>query len=102
MHAYGSVLIKRWEAHNNAITKISKIVEPQSYVSCGVDKLVKIWGPTGELFCKINLVKLDSQDCIWNFPFDWIKQKLNDIELVFQYLIEFENDKITEEYKEKI
>eukprot|EP00825_Cyclidium_porcatum_P002920 TRINITY_DN11359_c0_g1_i3.p1 TRINITY_DN11359_c0_g1~~TRINITY_DN11359_c0_g1_i3.p1 ORF type:complete len:606 (+),score=123.98 TRINITY_DN11359_c0_g1_i3:77-1894(+) len=109
VHAYGSVLIKRWQPHTSTVTKLVKVVEidvqnPKTIcnVSCSTDKQVKLWNSRGQALCKLNLIKFDQKDFQWNFPFDWIRQKLNDIELVFDSLLLIENEKLNDQEKDKI
>ena len=87
MHAFSSILVKRWEAHSTSINKLIKLKEPgssnfQGYISCSLDKSFKIWSPAGDLFAAVNLSKFGST--LWKFPYDWVGVKLSEIEFVFK------------------
>lgn len=53
---------------------------------------------TGELYASVNLARFEEN--IWHFPFDWVGQKLKDIELVFDALKLIEKENLTDHEKE--
>ena len=99
-HAFNTVLYNKWEAHNNQINKITKIKDPLSFVTCSLDKHVKVWSLEGELLGDINLVKLGNN--FWKFPFDWVKNKLSEIDDVFDSLEKIEKERLNEQQKNEI
>lgn len=101
IHVYNTVLFNKWEAHGNMINKITKIKEPASYITSSLDKHVKIWSLDGILLGDINLVKLGGNN-VWKFPFDWVKNKLDDVEYVFETLEKIQKDRLTEARKNEI
>lgn len=101
IHVYNTVLLNKWEAHGNMINKITKIKEPASYITSSLDKHVKVWSLEGVLLGDINLVKLGGNN-IWRFPFDWVKNKLEDVEYVFETLEKIQKDRLTETRKNEI
>ncbi|EGR34916.1 hypothetical protein IMG5_000130 [Ichthyophthirius multifiliis] len=100
VHALNSVLLHRWVGHQGLINKICKIEEPKSIISCSFDKHVNIWSLEGELYSKINLGVYDKQTK-WYFPFDWIEQKIQDLDQVFSFLKIIENNGLSDEEIEK-
>ncbi|KRW99211.1 WD40-repeat-containing domain [Pseudocohnilembus persalinus] len=102
-HAVNSVLVKRWKAHKEKVNQLTKLNDPICYITCSPDKKVKIWSMKGEQYCQINLVKFnDEKENFWNFPFSWVKQKLKDIDHVFNSLNIIDNEVLTDEQKEDI
>lgn len=100
VHAFNTVLYNKWEAHSNQVNKITKIKDPQSFITCSLDKHVKIWSLEGELLGDINLVKLGNN--YWKFPFDWVKNKLCEIDDVFDSLEKIEKERLNEAQKNDI
>ncbi len=49
---------------------------------------------SGECWADLNLSKFE--DTVWKFPFDWVGQKLKDIELVFDALKLIEKESLSE------
>ena len=47
-----------------------------------MDNSVKVWTWRGDLSGNINLVHLGKNS--WDFPFDWVKLKLSEIDEVFR------------------
>ena len=82
VHAFNTVMIKRWEAHQQSVINLISINEPLCYITCSHDKHVKIWGKDGEMQGDINLVKPGKQ--FWKIPFDWVKYKLKEIDQIFE------------------
>ena len=100
VHAFNTVLYNKWEAHSNQVNKITKIKDPQSFITCSLDKHVKVWSLEGELLGDINLVKLGNN--YWKFPFDWVKNKLCEIDDVFDSLEKIEKERLNETQKNDI
>ncbi|EAR91938.2 WD domain, G-beta repeat protein (macronuclear) [Tetrahymena thermophila SB210] len=101
VHATNSVLLKRWVAHTGIVNKLIRIQEPPTLFSCSHDKNVKIWSLEGQYFSKINIIQYDKPNQ-WNFPFDWVNQKLNDLDLVFDSLKIIENEQLNKDSKDKV
>jgi len=99
-HAYNTVLFNKFEAHNNQVNKITKIKDPLSFISCSIDKHVKVWSLEGELLGDINLVKFGNN--FWKFPFDWVRNKLSEIDDVFESLEKIEKERLNEQQKNDI
>jgi len=103
IHAFNTVLFKRWEAHAQAINHISRVNEPVCFITCSTDKHVKVWNMDGACLGDLNLVKLGNAN--WNLPFDWVKYKLKDIDDVFavmRVIEKEETERLTKEDKDKI
>jgi len=64
-----TIAVKCWQSHYSAVTKLRKIKDPISFVTCSPDKHVKLWSLEGVLFSDINLIKFD-EGRLWKFPFD--------------------------------
>ncbi|EGR31709.1 hypothetical protein IMG5_103530, partial [Ichthyophthirius multifiliis] len=101
IHPINTILLKRWVGHQACINKLTKINEPKCIISCSHDKNVKIWSIQGEYYSKININQFDKQQK-WYFPYNWINQKMNDLELVFDSLEIIENDVLNQGQKDKI
>lgn len=67
-----------------------------------MDKFFKIWSMNGEVWASINLGRYDSGTNYWKFPYDWVGQKLKDIELVFNALKLIEKENLSQKEKERI
>lgn len=100
VHAYNTLLFNKWEAHVSQVNKITKIKDPLSFITCSLDKHVKVWSLSGELLGDINLVKLGNN--YWKFPFDWVKNKLSEIDDVFETLEKIEKERLSENQKNEI
>lgn len=94
-----AVLIRQWNAHTASITKLNKIRDPICHVSSSLDKHFKIWSMKGDLWADINLSRQDGNN-LWEFPYDWVGQKLKDIELVFDALKIIEKENLNAEQRE--
>lgn len=90
VHFYNSVLLNRWEAHSAQINFILRIPEPLSFVTCSADKTVKIWSLQAHCYGRILLNRFGRNE--WHFPYDWVENKLKDMEDVFDELGEIENE----------
>lgn len=55
---------------------------------------------TGECWADLNMSNFN--ETIWKFPFDWVGQKLKDIELVFDALKLIEKESLSEIEKERV
>lgn len=55
---------------------------------------------TGDLWADVNLSKFDEK--LWKFPYDWIGQKLKEIELVFDALKLIEKEYLSDHEKQRI
>jgi len=58
VHAFGSIYIRSWQAHQGIINKISKIDTLPCLITCSLDKFINIWSQSGDLHGSINLVKV--------------------------------------------
>lgn len=64
------------DAHKGRINKIRRInVEPYGYITCGVDKFVRIWSKWGMKVGQINLIKESTKLENWRFGYDWEKKR---------------------------
>ena len=70
VHSYGSVLVTQWLAHTMTVTRINKIKDPPSFVTCSLDKHFKIWSLSGAMWADVNISRFDEKE--WFFPFDWV------------------------------
>jgi len=103
VHSFNTVLINRWEAHTQGITHITKVEDPRSLITCSLDKNVKVWSLEGDLHGGFSLVKVGKKT--WGFPFDWIRQKLKEIEdsfSVLNFIEKEEMQRLTQEDRERI
>jgi WD40 repeat protein len=81
-----SELVKsEWQAHEDLINSLKLINDPQCLVSCSVDRFLKLWAVSGELWGVINLA-LPEVPRKWFFPFKWEKRRRADIEKVVELL----------------
>ena len=99
---FKTILINKWEVCTQSIIKITKIKEPVSLIVSSADKNFRIFSKNGQLWSDINLSKFGSLKNIWKFPFDWVKQKLDDIDVVFETFETREREKLSHVEKEKI
>ncbi|EGR28930.1 hypothetical protein IMG5_166500 [Ichthyophthirius multifiliis] len=99
-HAFNSILIKRWTAHQNLINFILRIPQPLCYATCSQDKCVKFFNLQGDCWANISLVKFGKNQ--WSFPFDWVEYKLQDMKQVFEQLENLENQQLNDEDQNKI
>ena len=79
---------------------MNRVKDPISFITNSLDKHLKIWSMTGDCWADLNLSKFE--DTVWKFPFDWVGQKLKDIELVFDALKLIEKESLTESEKERV
>lgn len=71
-----------------------------SFVTNSFDKHFKIWAYDGQMYASVNLTRFE--DTTWRFPFDWVGQKLKDIELVFDALKLIEKEMLTPTEKDAV
>mmetsp|Transcript_26396 Transcript_26396/g.12408 ORF Transcript_26396/g.12408 Transcript_26396/m.12408 type:complete len:95 (-) Transcript_26396:182-466(-) len=64
---------------------MTNIIDPSGFVSSGLDKRVKIWSRMGEPWGEICLERGKGTK-FWNFPFDWNKKRIKDLEKVIEVL----------------
>lgn len=67
-----------------------------------MDRHFKIWSMKGELWASINISRYDYSQNFWKFPFDWVGQKLKDIELVFDALRLIEKENLSPIERERV
>lgn len=78
-----SVYTRMWRAHKDSIASFDNITETiEGFISSGSDRFVKMWSISGNLHCQINIV--NPSQTIWNFPYDWVRLILRDLEEVFK------------------
>ena len=65
-----SIILKNWVGHAEQITCMSKIEKPLGFVSGSIDRHVKVWSLTGELWGDLKVVG-EYPLVTWNFPYDW-------------------------------
>ena len=82
------------------ISRMDKMKDPPCLITSSVDKHFKIWSLNCELWADVNIQMFD--DKIWKFPFDWVGQKLNEIETVFDSLKLIEKVQIGSKEQENI
>lgn len=70
-----------------------KLSEPISLITSSLDKHVKIWSHFGDPYADINLHTVGLTQ--WHFPFDWVKQKMDEIEFVFQTMKLLEKESLS-------
>lgn len=78
-------LIKEWQGHNEAISSIVSMKDPQGLVSCSLDKTVKMWSRSGQLWGCIDLLS-NFMPSSWNFPYNWEKKKQEDVAKVIKVM----------------
>ena len=80
---YRNLLVREYQAHDDAITDISEIEEPASFVTCSKDKKFKIWNfqceCLGEVLVLPSIHINKPIETEWKFTIDW--EKLNYKEL---------------------
>ena len=76
-HVVDSIHVKELHAHAEAITSIELIEDPQSLITCAMDKKVKIWSRSMELWGCINLLSTEEPEQ-WYFPYNWEKKRAED------------------------
>ncbi len=85
VNLYHNVIVREFQAHEQAITNISKIKEPFSFITSSKDKKLKIWNFNCELIGEINthpsLYEMTQGiRTEWKFEIDWEKHKEQEIE----------------------
>jgi len=65
-----------------------------SFVTGSLDKQIRIWSYKKQMYGNIHMNKLGLKK--WEFPYDWVKIKLNEIDYVFEILEKYEKDKKSE------
>jgi WD40 repeat protein len=87
---YNHIMIREFQAHEDAITCISKIDEPLCFVTCSKDKKFKIWNFNAELWGEVNtqpnFANLEVKND-WKFKIDWEKLKEQEISEVIEIFI---------------
>jgi hypothetical protein len=64
------------QAHLGKINSLREIeVDPFGFVTTGEDKHVRVWSKTGELWGDIDLLREKVHLELWNFPYNWHKNK---------------------------
>ena len=62
--------------HRGKINSIRPIkTHPFGFVSCGVDKWIKVWSRQGTVVGEINLLRENTKLNSWKFGYDWGKKK---------------------------
>ena len=85
VNLYHNVIVREFQAHDQAITNLSKIKEPFSFITCAKDKKFKIWNFNCDLIGEINthpsLYEMTQGITTeWKFDIDWEKHKEEEIE----------------------
>lgn len=107
---YHNVIIREFQAHDDAITHISKIENPFCFVTSSKDKKFRIWNFQCELWGEVNtqpsLHHLESKAIPeWKFRIDWEKlkeQEISEVVDIYQQVgghsmkFEFENMMVEE------
>ena len=88
INLYHSVIVREFQAHEDAITSIIKIDDPLSFVTCSKDKKFKIWNFQCEILGEVNtqhgINNLDAPKVDWRFIIDWEKLKEQEIDEVIR------------------
>jgi hypothetical protein len=83
INLYHSVMVREFQAHDDAITHISKINEPSCFVTCSKDKKFKIWNYNCEILGEVHtqppLNYYNPNPVEWKFKIDWEKLKEEEI-----------------------
>jgi WD40 repeat protein len=85
---YHHVIVKEFQAHDDAITNIAKIDEPFCFLTCSKDKKFKIWNFQCEILGEVNtqpsLNQINISPVEWKFKIDWEKLKEKEIDDVIE------------------
>jgi len=91
VNLYHHVISTEFQAHELAITNISRINEPFCFITSSKDKKFKIWNYQCELLGEINtqptlyeLTQANENSTDWKFKLDWEKLKEDEIDHVIK------------------
>jgi hypothetical protein len=93
---YNSMLVREFQAHDDAITNMSVINEPFSFMTCSKDKKFKIWNFQCEILGEVNTIPTMSSPKIetpWKFEIDWDKLNKEEIREVIKTFEEVAHEK---------
>lgn len=76
------VNLRTWRAHKEALCSINTIsTNTDAFLTCGEDRFIRIWTLGSKMLCQINIVNPSLTQ--WNFPYDWAKLILKELEETF-------------------
>jgi hypothetical protein len=96
VNIYNNMLVREFQAHDDAITNMSVIHEPFSFITCSKDKKFKIWNFQCEILGEVNTVPTMTSPKIetpWKFEIDWDKLNRDEIREVIKTFEEVTDDK---------
>ena len=68
-------------AHRGRISNIRPIrSKPFGFITCGVDKFIRVWSQQGSMVGEINLLKEKTRLVEWKFGFNWHEKKQQEVE----------------------
>lgn len=95
-----SLLVARWQAHEEKIEQITAITTSGSLLTCSKDASFQVWSLNGNLVAQVNLASTDR--FVWHFQYDWITAIHDDFEKVFKVLEVSRGKKIPAKDREAI
>lgn len=54
-------------------------MHPFGFVTCGIDKFIRVWSQQGSMVGEINLLKEKTRLITWKFGFDWKAKKRDEL-----------------------
>jgi hypothetical protein len=93
---YNNMLVREFQAHDDAITNMSVINEPFSFLTCSKDKKFKIWNFQCDILGEVNTIPTMTSPKIetpWNFEVDWDKLNKEEIREVIKTFEEVAHEK---------
>lgn len=77
------VYLRTWRAHKETLCYLNIISQhTDSFITCGEDRYIRVWTLGGIQLSQINIV--DPNLTQWNFPYDWTKLIVDELEETFK------------------
>jgi len=91
---------RSWIAHQKEIKSLLIVKGTSLFTSCSEDKFIKVWDLWGSKKAKISLVDFTQRE--WEFPYNWIKLKLQELDIVYQTIEQRSGRVISEEERSQL
>lgn len=96
-----SIYIRSWRAHKDIVCSLNFISESiEGFISSSSDWFIKIWSPSGVMHCQVNI--LDPRHTTWDFPYDWTRLILKDLDEVFSIVEKLDRIEIGPKQREAL
>jgi hypothetical protein len=95
-NVYNNMLVREFQAHDDAITSMSIINEPFTFITTSKDKKFKIWNFQCELLGEVNAIPTMTSpkiDTPWRFEVDWDKLNKDEMKEVIKTFEEVTSEK---------